>query len=178
MARSVGWLSKRPVDDVVGSDIAKARALLPSLRLKLDMGTSLAARTHGEGVEEVGRALATALGAEVTDVLNASTLDPDLIVAATKDIAAAQVRCREYQAAENERARQLARKLDFGCMVFSQLYKMRLHALAADHERGADASAIADGYASLITSLYRGGPGLRQPTDCGAGTDRFPQPPD
>jgi hypothetical protein len=142
------------------------------------MGTSLAARTHGEGVEEVARALATALGATVTDVLDASALDPDLIVAATTDIAAAQVRCREYQAAENERARQLARKLDFGCMVFSQLYKMRLHALAADHGRSADASAIADSYASLITSLCRGGLGARRADDCGASTSGLLQAPD
>lgn len=157
MAKGAGWLSKRKVEDVVGNDLARARALLPSLRLKLDKGGALAARTHGEGVEEVAQALARSLGAGLADVLVARSSDPNLIAAAAEDIAAAQERCREYQSAENEKARQLARKLDFGCMVFAHLYRMRLHALTAPAERRADASALADSYASLTKTLVQTG---------------------
>lgn len=163
MAPLKGWLSKRTVADDVDIEIARARALLPPLCLKLDMGGSLAARTHGEGVEDVARALATSLGADVTGVLSAGGLNAEHVAAAAKDIAAAQERCRQYRSAETEKARRLARKLDFGCMVFSHLYRMRLHALIGEDARRSEAAAIADGYANLTLTIYAsmGGGGRR-----------------
>jgi hypothetical protein len=148
------WLSKRKVEDVVGNDIASARALIPSLRLKLDKEGPATARAYGEGLAEVARALAQALGRDVTLVLTGRDLDSNAIIAALRDIAASQERCRQYLDSD------IARSLSFGCLVLTHLYRMRLHALSAPEERRGEAGAVADTYANLTRVLWQIG-GLR-----------------
>jgi hypothetical protein len=154
------WLSKRKVEDVVGNDIASARALIPSLRLKLDKEGPATARAYGEGLAEVARALAQALGRDVTLVLTGRDLDSNAIIAALRDIAASQERCRQYLDSDSEPVRDLARSLSFGCLVLTHLYRMRLHALSAPEERRGEAGAVADTYANLTRVLWQIG-GLR-----------------
>jgi hypothetical protein len=149
------WFAKPQVEDVVGNDMASARALLPSLRLKLDKEGVSAARAYGEGVASVARALARSLGRGVSEVLDGRTLDAAVIAAVSRDIAASQERCREHLRSDREATRELADKLAFGCLVFSHLYRMRLHALTAPEERRAEASALADTYANLAGVLWQ-----------------------
>jgi hypothetical protein len=153
--RMLKWLSKRKVEDVVGEDIATARALIPSLRLKLDKEGPATARAYGDGLAEVTRALAKALGRDVAPILAARDLDANTIIAALRDIAATQERCRQYLDSDSEAVRELARKLSFGCLVLTHLYRMRLHALSAPEERRGEAGAVADTYANLTRVLWQ-----------------------
>jgi|tagenome__1003787_1003787.scaffolds.fasta_scaffold20757589_2 hypothetical protein len=149
------WWSNRNAVDVVGDDMASARALLPSLRLKLDKEGVAAARVYGEGLTEVAQALARTLGIEVDAILSGRGLGPNRIAAVLRDITAAQERCRQYLDSPRETAREEARKLAFGCQVMAHLYRMRLHGLSAPEERRAEANAIADTYANLTRVLWQ-----------------------
>lgn len=150
------WWSKRSkAQDVIGDDMASARALLPSLRLKLDKEGVAAARSYGEGVVEVAQALARTLGREIDTILVAGHLAPGQLSAALSDIAAAQERCRTYWDSPSAEARDAARRLAFGCLVFLHLYRMRLYAISAPEERRAEAGALADTYANLTRVLWQ-----------------------
>lgn len=149
------WWSNRNAVDVIGDDMASARALLPSLRLKLDKEGVVAARSYGEGLAEVAQALARTLGLGIDSVLAGRDLGRDRIGAALRDITAAQERCRQYLDSPNENARNAARKLAFGCLVLTHLYRMRHHSLTAPEERRTEASALADTYANLTRVLWQ-----------------------
>ena len=151
----VKWWSNRNAVDVIGDDMASARALLPSLRLKLDKEGVAAARSYGEGLAEVAQALARTLGLGIDAVLAGRDMGRDRIGAALRDITAAQERCRQYVDSPNENARNAARRLAFGCVVLTHLYRMRLHALSAPEERRAEAAALADTYANLTRVLWQ-----------------------
>ena len=147
------WLAKRKDEDGVASDMARARALLPILRLRLDKEGSAAARAYGRGVTEVADALARALGLAEVEVMSAENLASDQLIAAFRDIAAAEERCREYLDSDSERARQGAANLSFGCQIFLHLYRMRLHERTAPEEQRGEARAIADTFANLARVL-------------------------
>src|SRR3954447_26815577 len=151
----VKWWSNRSAVDVIGDDMASARALLPSLRLKLAKERVAGPRGYGEGLAEVAQALSRTLGLGVDPVLAGRNMGRDRISTALRDITAAQERCREYLDSPNEDARDAARKLAFGCLVLTHLYRMRLHSLTAPEERRAEARALADTYANLTRVLWQ-----------------------
>jgi hypothetical protein len=146
------WRSNHKIEDAVQQDIERARAVLPVLRLKLDK-EGHAARSYGEGVVEVSKALARALGVPFDDALSGASLDADQLSVAARDLRAAEDRCREHLDGENEAARDLAGKLIFGCQIVSHLYRLRLHALSAGEQASGEVEALAETYANLTRVL-------------------------
>jgi hypothetical protein len=147
------WRSNQKTSDTVQRDIERARAVLPMLRLKLDKEGAAAARVSGEGVVEVARALAHALGVPFDAALQCRSLDADQLVAAIRDLEAAQECCREYANGTNAAARELATKLTFGCEILTHLYRLRLHASSAVDPARKEIEALAEIYANLTRVL-------------------------
>jgi hypothetical protein len=147
------WRSNQKTADTVQRDIERARAVLPMLRLKLDKEGAAAARASGEGVVEVAQALARALGVPFEVALPCRTLEADQLVAAIRDLEAAQECCREYADGTNAAARELATKLRFGCEILTHLYRLRLHALSTENPAREEIEALAETYANLTRVL-------------------------
>jgi hypothetical protein len=147
------WRTNQRNEDAVRRDIESARALLPTLRLKLDKEGPAVARRYGEGLVEVSEALAHALGVSPEHALCCSQLEIDQITAANRDLQASEVRCRQHLSGGNDASRALAGKLVFGCQVLSHLYRLRLHAVSAEGLARSEAEALAETYASMTGLL-------------------------
>jgi hypothetical protein len=149
------WPSKsnQKTDELVQADIERARAVLPSLRLKLDKGGAAVARDYGEGVVEVAQGLARALGVGVDVAQAGHPLRPEQLVAAVADLAASEERCREHLGGRSRAGRALAARLLFACQIFAHLYRLRLHAHSVPEDRREEVEGLAETYVSLTRVL-------------------------
>ena len=147
------WRANHRGEDDVRRDVENARAMLPILRLKLDKEGPAVARLYGEGLVEVSRALAHALDVPTEQALSGSDLNLDQIAAASRDLQAAEDRCREHLSGGTDASRALAAQLIFGCKILARLYRLRRHALSAEGPARGEAESLAASYADMSRVL-------------------------
>jgi hypothetical protein len=159
------WLFRRKLRDKVESDVADARLMLSTVKLKLHKEGADATVAYGEGVGEVAGLLAQRFRISVPAALAAQGLDWRQLSDASRDLSGALEHGRALLRSEVEAARTFGQRHTFGSLVFYHLYRLRFLTTQAPREQQHEVRAQADRIAEFARIMAEIAVGYRHPDE-------------
>jgi hypothetical protein len=159
------WLFRRKLRDKVESDVADARLMLSTMKLKLHKEGAEAIVVYGEGVGEVAGLLAKRFQISVPAALAAQGLDWRQLSDASRDLSGALEQGRNLLKSEAEAARTFGHRHTFGSLVLYHLYRLRFLATQASIEQQHEVRAQADRIAEFARIMAEIAVGIRHPDE-------------